>query len=121
MRPRFDVYWLTTTVVVAECAVGGALDLLRAPPFYPVMLSLGYPAYLATIMGVAKLIAAVILAAPGLRRLKEWAYAGVLINMVGAAASHIAMRQSATALIAPLMFAVLALVSWGWRPPARKL
>ena len=121
MRWKFDVYWLSTAIVVGECAVGGALDLLRAPPFFPVMISLGYPAYLATIIGVAKLIAAVILAAPRLRRLKEWAYAGVMINMVGAAASHIAMRQAATALIAPLAFAVLALVSWGWRPPARKL
>src|SRR5512138_3604049 len=121
MRLKVDVYWLTTTLVVAECAVGGAFDLLRAPPFYPVMISLGYPPYLATIMGVAKLIAAVILAVPGLRRLKEWAYAGVLINMVGAAASHLAMRQSGTALIAPLMFAALALVSWARGPPARKL
>jgi hypothetical protein len=121
MHLKPDVYWLSTAVVVGECAVGGALDLLRAPPFYPVMISLGYPAYLATIMGTAKLIAAVILAAPRLARLKEWAYAGVMINMVGAAASHIAMRQAVTALIAPVLFAGLALVSWRWRPPARKL
>jgi len=121
MRLRFDVYWLSTAVLVGECAIGGTLDLLRAPPFFPVMIGLGYPAYLATIMGIAKLIAAAIMAAPRLRRLKEWAYAGVMINMVGAAASHIAMRQAATALIAPLMFAAVALVSWGSRPPTRKL
>lgn len=121
MRPGPGAYWLTTVVVVGECAVGGALDLLKAPPFYPVMIELGYPSYLAVIMGAAKVIAAVILAAPRLPRLKEWAYAGVMINMIGAAASHVAMHQGVSTLLAPTMFAALALLSWAWRPPARRL
>ncbi|MEV4759445.1 DoxX family protein [Micromonospora sp. NPDC049559] len=117
---RAAAYWSVTAVVVGECAIGGAMDLFRMPPFYPVMIDLGYPAYLATIMGTAKLIAAVVLLAPGLRRLKEWAYAGVMINMIGAAASHVAMHQ-ASGVIAPAMFALLAIASWAWRPPARRL
>jgi hypothetical protein len=121
MRPRPRAYWLTTVVVAGECLIGGVLDLLRAPPFYPVMIELGYPGYLATIMGTAKIIAAAVLVAPRLPRLKEWAYAGVVINMIGAAASHVAMRQAASTLVAPAMFAVLALSSWAWRPAARRL
>jgi len=107
--------------VVGECAVGGALDLLRMAPFYPMMIDLGYPPYLATIMGTAKLVAAVVLAAPGLPRLKEWAYAGVMINMIGAGASHVARHQSPSNLIAPAMFAGLALLSWAGRPASRRL
>jgi len=96
------------------------MDLLRLPPFYPMMIDLGYPSYLATILGTAKLIAAVIVLAPGLPRLKEWAYAGVLINMIGAAASNAAAhRYSGT--IAPAAFAVLALASWAIRPGSRRL
>ena len=57
-RHRTGAYWVVTTVVVGECAIGGAMDLLRMAPFYPVMIELGYPGYLATIMGTAKLIAA---------------------------------------------------------------
>ena len=121
MRPRDRAYWVASAVVVSECAIGGTLDLLRAPPFYPVMLDLGYPGYLATIMGTAKLGAAVVLSAPRLPRLKEWAYAGVMINMVGAAASHVAMHQAATTLIAPTVFAALTILSWAWRPPTRRL
>jgi uncharacterized membrane protein YphA (DoxX/SURF4 family) len=121
MRPGPRAYWLTTAIVAGECAVGGVLDLLQAPPFYPVMIELGYPGYLATIMGTAKIIAAVVLVAPRLPRLKEWAYAGVMINMIGAAASHAAMHQAVTALLVPATFAVLALLSWAWRPPARRL
>jgi len=52
---RIGGYWAVTAVVVGECLVGGTMDLLRMAPFYPVMLQLGYPGYLATILGTAKL------------------------------------------------------------------
>jgi DoxX-like family len=85
------------------------------------MIDLGYPSYLAGILGTAKLIAAVVIAAPRLPRLKEWAYAGVLINMIGAAASQVAAHQALTNVLPPAMFAALALLSWAWRPPSRRL
>jgi uncharacterized membrane protein YphA (DoxX/SURF4 family) len=115
------LYWTTTTLITAECAGGGLADLLRTPPFYPVMIDLGYPPYLATIMGTAKLIAAVIIVVPALPRLKEWAYAGITINLVGAIASHVAMHQSPSNTIAPAAFLALTLTSWATRPPARRL
>jgi uncharacterized membrane protein YphA (DoxX/SURF4 family) len=120
-RLQTSAYWVVTAVVVGECAVGGTMDLLRMAPFYPVMIDLGYPGYLATILGTAKIAAAVVVLAPGLPRLKEWAYAGIMINMVGAIASHIAMHTSITNLIAPAVFAGLALLSWALRPPTRRL
>jgi hypothetical protein len=96
------------------------MDLFRLPPFYPTMIELGYPSYLATILGTAKILAAVVLLAPGLPQLKEWAYAGIVINMIGAGASHIAMQQPITNLIAPTVFAGLAILSWALRPPTRR-
>jgi uncharacterized membrane protein YphA (DoxX/SURF4 family) len=114
-------YWTVTVVVVGECLIGGAMDLLRLPPFYPVLLALGYPGYLATILGVAKILAGIVVAAPGLRRLKEWAYAGIVINMVGAVASHLAAHHGMSDIVVPGMFAVLAVASWALRPPARRL
>jgi DoxX-like protein len=97
------------------------MDLLHLPPFFPVLLDLGYPAYLASILGVAKLLATAVILAPRLPRLKEWAYAGIVINMVGAAASHLAVRDGLDNLIAPLSFAAIALTSWALRPPSRRL
>jgi uncharacterized membrane protein YphA (DoxX/SURF4 family) len=121
LHHRTAGYWAVTAVVVAESVVGGLMDLFRLAPFYPAMISLGYPSYFATILGTAKVIAAVVLLAPRLPRLKEWAYAGILINMIGAAASVVAAHQSVTNAIAPVMFAGLALLSWALRPPARRL
>ena len=118
---RSGAYWTVTAIVTGECVAGGAMDLFRMPPFYPMLIELGYPGYLAPILGIAKLAAAAVLLAPGLRRLKEWAYAGILINMVGAAASQIAAHQSAGNAVPPAAFAALAILSWALRPPARRL
>jgi hypothetical protein len=117
---RTTTYWTATSIVVGECAVGGAMDLFRMAPFYPMLIDLGYPSYLSTILGTAKLAAAVVIAVPRLPRLKEWAYAGVLINMTGAAASNAAAHKY-TGTIAPGAFAVLALASWAIRPRSRRL
>lgn len=120
-RQLHAAYWVITVIVVGECLVGGAMDLARLPPFYPLLIQLGYPAYLATILGTAKIIAGVVVSAPGLPRLKEWAYSGISINMIGAGASYLAMHQSITNVIPPAVFCALALASWALRPPTRRL
>jgi uncharacterized membrane protein YphA (DoxX/SURF4 family) len=113
---RITVYRVSTVLIVGECVTGGVLDLFRQPPFYPVMIELGYPPYFATILGTAKLLAAATLLTPGFPRLKEWAYAGILINMTGACASHLAAGDPLARIVAPTMFAVIALTSWRLRP-----
>lgn len=113
-------YWIVTAIVVSECAVGGTMDLFRMAPFYPMLRELGYPSYLATILGTAKVAAAIVLLSPRLPRLKEWAYAGVVINMTGAAASSAAAHRPG-GMIAPAAFCALTLASWATRPAARRL
>lgn len=119
-RPA-TAYWTATAVIVTESLVGGAYDLLRLDPFFPMLAQLGYPAYLATILGTAKILAGLTLALPRLPRLKEWAYAGILINMLGAAASHLAVGNGPSDYLPPLAFAAIALTSWAYRPNTRRL
>ncbi len=120
MTSRTSAYWIVTAIVVGEWSVGGTMDLLRMAPFYPTMIDLGYPSYLATILGTAKVVAAAVLLAPRLPRLKEWAYAGVVINMTGAAASNAAVHRPG-GMIAPAVFCLLTLASWATRPADRRL
>ncbi len=115
MRLRI-VYVTATTLMLGECIGGGLLDLAKQAPFYPAMLHLGYPSYFTYILGTAKLLAAAALLVPGLPRLKEWAYAGIMINMVGAAASRIAVGDGFGDIAPPIVFAIIALVSWQLRP-----
>jgi hypothetical protein len=81
---------------------------------------LGFPVYLATILGIAKILALVALLAPGFPRLKEWAYASLFFVYAGAAASHLAIGDTPANIITPAVFAVITLVSWGLRPPSRR-
>jgi uncharacterized membrane protein YphA (DoxX/SURF4 family) len=105
---------------VTDLARGRAM-LVSGPFVVDIITHLGYPPYVLTILGVWKILGAIVLFAPGLPRLKEWAYAGVIFDLTGAAASFIAHRDPANELIAPLILASLALISWALRPPSRRL
>lgn len=119
-RGRTIAYWVATALVAAESAVGGVMDVLQLPPFLAILMHLGYPPYFSVIIGVWKVLAAAAVLAPRLPRLKEWAYAGIVFNMTGAAASHLAVGDAAAALVAPLVFTGLVAASWALRPSARR-
>src|SRR5262249_50773019 len=89
--------------------------------FIGIIEHLGYPAYFMTILGVWYELAGFALLAPRFPRLKEWAYAGLIFNYTGAAASHIAAGDNVGALGAPIIFIVLVTASWATRPPDRHL
>jgi hypothetical protein len=81
------VYWVSTGLLSALMVLNGILDLLHVQPFVETIRLLGYPDYLLTILGVAKLLGAPVLLYPGAPRLKEWAYAGFAFDFGGAAIS----------------------------------
>jgi hypothetical protein len=85
------------------------------------MEHLGYPSYFLLIIGVWKMSCAVALVVPRFPRLKEWAYAGAIFNYTGAVASHLAVDDSASKWVGPLVFAAITLASWALRPPNRRL
>ena len=96
------------------------MGALRLEPFLGVIRHLGYPDYFMTILGVSYVLAGLTLLAPGLRRLQEWAYAGLVFNYTGAALSHLAMRDGSETLIGPVSFGILTMASWSLRSPNRR-
>jgi uncharacterized membrane protein YphA (DoxX/SURF4 family) len=115
------LYWTSTVLLAAVLLLGGVMDLLRAPAVVQPITALGYPPYLASILGVWKLLGAAAIAAPGLPRLKEWAYAGVLFDLSGAALSHAMSGDPAAKVAGPLVLLAIAAVSWAFRPATRRL
>ena len=93
MEQKQVVYWASTGILCVAMLGGGTADLLRLEIVRADLLNLGYPEYLLTILGVAKWSAAATIAAPNFPRLKEWAYAGVAIDLTGATISHIPYRR----------------------------
>jgi hypothetical protein len=120
-RTRQLVYWATTSAALLGLVATGVLDLTGAPSMAAHVTGLGYPSYLQHFLGVAKLLGAAVIALPGLRRLKEWAYAGVTFDLLGATYSHIAHRDAATELLLPLVLLALLATSYVLRPDTRRL
>jgi hypothetical protein len=115
------IYWITTLVITLELVMGGLADVMHASSVAQVMDHLAYPRYFMSILGFWKLLAAAAILAPGLPRLKEWAYAGILFELTGAAASHLAARDSVGNMLVPLAFLMVSMISWDMRPPSRVL
>ena len=121
MRARTIGYWTATLLLAAELLVGGLMDLAHTAYVVGVVTGIGYPTYILTILGLAKVPGAIVLLLPRLPRLKEWAYAGTAFEMAGAAASLVAAGRPATELIAPQCFVALTFASWALRPAGRTL
>jgi len=121
MKIRSIAYVATTVQTTIAFVGSGVANLLRLDHIAHDMIRLGYPTYFMTVLGVWKVLGALVVALPRLPRLKEWAYAGIVFDLTGAAASRAASNDSAVAILVPLALAVAALVSWRMRPASRTL
>jgi hypothetical protein len=114
-------YWVTTILGPSSFIIGGVLSLTASEQVTAGLSHLGYPVYFATILGTWKVLGAIAITAPGLSRLKEWAYAGFVFDLTAAAISHASVGDSTTDIVAPLGFLALVLASWALRPASRTL
>jgi uncharacterized membrane protein YphA (DoxX/SURF4 family) len=124
MNTRVIAYWATTALLAFFMLSGAAGELTRQWGTLETTTLLGYPIYFLTIIGFWKVLGTIALLVPRFPRLKECAYAGIFLNMTGAAASHAFSGDYgvyAYHVIATLAVAVLAVASWALRPPSRRL
>lgn len=119
-KAKTIAYWATTGIV-AFCMTGGLFMLVGVKATVEGILRLGYPSYIIPVIGLGKILAIFAILWPGLPRLKEWAYAGIVINMMGATVSHVANHDGAWITWVTITIALLALASWALRPESRRL
>jgi uncharacterized membrane protein YphA (DoxX/SURF4 family) len=120
-RTRLIWYWIATSLIALEMATGGALDLLRTAYVRAIMDRLGYPEYMLTILGTWKILGAIAILAPRFPRLKEWAYAGMIFDLTGAAASHAICHEGFSQFAVTLVLSLIVMASWALRPASRRL
>jgi uncharacterized membrane protein YphA (DoxX/SURF4 family) len=121
MRAKTIGYWVATGLAALLFAVPGIGNLARVPQIAQDMAHLGYPTYFLSILGTWKILGALAIVVPALPRLKEWAYAGMIFDLTGAAVSRAASGDGASMVIAPLAIAGLVVASWALRPEGRVL
>jgi uncharacterized membrane protein YphA (DoxX/SURF4 family) len=116
-------YWTTTILIAFFIGSGGAAQVAQfAGSPHGMVPVLRYPMYFFLILGIWKVLGAIAILLPRFPRLKEWAYAGIFFDLTGAAASVAAVGSYgifAFHIIAPLILAVLTMVSWALRPESR--
>jgi hypothetical protein len=112
------IYVASTAILVLETIAGAFSDLAQLPYVVQDVRSIGYPTYILYIVGVWKLLAVGALLWPRLPRLREWAYAGIFFELVGAVESHVFAGDHFGKYAVPLAFSLLTLVSW-WLQPDR--
>jgi hypothetical protein len=121
MNKRNIAYWVSTGLVALAFAFGGVVDLMASPEVVEGLAHLGYPAYFAKILGVWKVLGVAAILAPGLPRLKEWAYAGMIFDLTGASVSHAASGDDLAKILVPLILGAIVVASWALRPASRRL
>jgi uncharacterized membrane protein YphA (DoxX/SURF4 family) len=91
-------YWICTVLTVVLMGVGAIPNLLSSADSVALFAQLGYPAYLSSFIGAAKILGCVAILVPGFPRIKEWAYAGLVFDLTGALYSTIAVGGFADGL-----------------------
>jgi len=110
---RLNIYfWICTGLLVPAVGLGSALGVVPSEESTKVITTLGYPAYLLPYISVAKLVALLVIFIPKFPRLKEWAYAGLVIDITGAMYSILATGHSVSNLIFPLLALLLVFGSY---------
>lgn len=98
------IYWISTILFAVLMAFSAVPNLMKSPQSVEVMNGmLGYPVYIIPFLGLAKLLGSIAILIPNLKRIKEWAYAGLFFDLGGAIFSSIAVAGK----VDPMMLTML--------------
>ena len=118
MIPKI-VYW-SSTAIVALALLGSLTYLTGSEQVVSGFARSGYPQHLRIVLGFAKPAAAIVLLAPGLPLLKEWAYAGATFALVMATIAAYLTGDGVQVWGMPLVLLALLVVSYVTRPSSRR-
>lgn len=109
-------YWIFTGIICLFMTFDGVLALMQPASAKMLMAQLGYPTYLLIILGVAKLVGVAGVLQTKYEALREWAYAGFVINIIGAIASILFAGLGFTsAIFAIVMLAITFASYYFWK------
>jgi hypothetical protein len=114
MKKTKILYWIFTILFAGFMIFSAVPDALVADDAIKIMHDgLGYPTYIISFIGVAKLLGALVILIPGFNRIKEWAYAGLMIDLIGATYSAISTGATVSQwsfMVLPVTIGVLSYI-----------
>jgi hypothetical protein len=99
-------------MLIPAIGIGSILGIVPNEDSLKIFSSLGYPAYIVPFLSVAKLLGLMVIFIPKYPRLKEWAYAGIAFDIIGAGYSILAMGNPFTHIIFPVLALLFLFASY---------
>lgn len=81
-------YWIVTGIFCLMMLAAAAMEIISFRESAEFVVSLGYPAHIAYVLPVTKILGVIAILTKKSRILKEWAYAGFFFDFVLAALAH---------------------------------
>ncbi len=106
------LYRIITWLFAALLLMGGITEAIAHESGKEIMRHLGYPEHVLHVLGTGKILAAVALVQRRFPTLREWAYAGVTFNLLGAIVARAAAGDSIGLIGSPLIFLTVMFVSY---------
>lgn len=112
MKKYTIIFWITTILIFIT---QGPMELLmfRSQESLANIAHLGYPVYFLYMLVFFKALGALALIIPAVpKRIKEWAYAGFMIDFLAAGISIVAVDGFTPNIIAPIIAIVILILSY---------
>jgi|SRR6185312_5619570 len=108
-------YWIITGLFSAFMLFSAIPDAISTDEAVKFMNQLGYPHYIISFLGVAKILGVIAILIPGFNRITEWAYAGLFFDLAGATYSVVStfgLQVSILFMILPIIFLFISYYLW---------
>ena len=112
MKKNNIIFWIVTILFSAFMLFSAYGEIINSPDSQAFMHQLGYPDYFNQFIGVMKLLGIIAILVPGFPRLKEWAYAGLFFDLMGATYSAIAIGGFQPGLLIMLLLMAFLFTSY---------
>ena len=106
------LYWISTILFALAMFADGIGSITGTKAKQEIMIHLGYPVYVLTILGIAKLLGAAAILQTKFNTVKEWAYAGFAFNFIGAAMSGMFVGSGAELIVFPIVALVIMFIPY---------
>ena len=112
MKRINTIYWILTGLFALLMMASAIPNIMSMESGVTIFKQMGYPAYLLPFLGVAKALGSIAILIPGYPRLKEWAYAGLIYDLTGAAYSFIRLGTPLSGWLPILVFIIIGFASY---------
>jgi uncharacterized membrane protein YphA (DoxX/SURF4 family) len=112
MKSTKIIYWTSTILFAGFMLMTSIQYVMLTPETVDFITKLGYPAYIVPFLGIAKIIGSIIILIPSFRKIKEWAYAGLFIDLIGATFSLIKVYGINPSMSFMLLIIIIGVLSY---------